>query len=172
MQEELLQLLAAEALAEVLVQCVKRKPSPNEKLIKNLCALTCADVVETPKATPANAVSVIIDDVETAASGKSIKHIRLPPMSPSEERARLEGAITKRGAELVLRSLSEKLGDLLLDRLPKLWDCLTEALGHSSAIIAEVSQPNGPLPVLTADSQALVTNLQVDPYADAFQWCG
>jgi TATA-binding protein-associated factor len=159
-------MLAAEALAEVLVQCVKRKPSPNEKLIKNLCALTCADVVETPKATPANAVSVIIDDVETAAAGKNIKHIRVPPMSASEERARLEGA------ELVLRSLSEKLGDLLLDRLPKLWDCLTEALGHSSAFIAEVSQPNGPLPVLTADSQALITNLQVDPCPDAFQWCG
>lgn len=168
----MLQWLAAEALAEVLVQCVKRKPSPNDKLIKNLCALTCADVVETPKATPANAVSVIIDDMETTAAGKSIKHIRLPPMSASEERARLEGAITKRGAELVLRSLSEKLGDLLLDRLPKLWDCLTEALGHSSAIIAEVSQPNGPLPVLTADSQALITNLQVDLYTDAFQWCG
>ena len=34
-QEEVLQKMAADALAEIIAQCVGRKPGPNDKLIKN-----------------------------------------------------------------------------------------------------------------------------------------
>jgi TATA-binding protein-associated factor len=155
-QEEALQQPAAEALAEVIVQCVGRKPSPNEKLIKNLCALTCADPVETPKATEANAATVNIEDIEATPVGKVGKNMKLQLLSASEERSRLEGAITRRGAEFSLKSLCEKFGDTLLEQLPKLWECLTEALGQPSAVAIP-----GSLPELTADPQALITNLQV-----------
>jgi TATA-binding protein-associated factor len=155
-QEEALQQPAAEALAEVIVQCVGRKPSPNEKLIKNLCALTCADPVETPKATEANAATVNIEDIEATPVGKVGKNMKLQLLSASEERSRLEGAITRRGAEFSLKSLCEKFGDTLLEQLLKLWECLTEALGQPSAVAIP-----GSLPELTADPQALITNLQV-----------
>jgi TATA-binding protein-associated factor len=156
LQEEALQQPAAEALAEVIVQCVGRKPSPNEKLIKNLCALTCADPVETPKATEANAATVNIEDIEATPVGKVGKNMKLQLLSASEERSRLEGAITRRGAEFSLKSLCEKFGDTLLEQLLKLWECLTEALGQPSAVAIP-----GSLPELTADPQALITNLQV-----------
>lgn len=171
LQEETLQQPAAEALAEVIVQCVGRKPSPNEKLIKNLCALTCADPVETPKATEANAATVNIEDIEATPVGKVGKNMKLQLLSASEERSRLEGAITRRGAEFSLKSLCEKFGDTLLEQLPKLWECLTEALGQPSSVAIP-----GSLPELTADPQALITNLQVQfllssPCADVnFLW--
>lgn len=158
MQEEALQQPAAEALAEVIVQCVGRKPSPNEKLIKNLCALTCADPVETPKATQTNAIAVIPEESE-APSEKGNKHGKLPPLSSNDERARAEGAITRRGAELALKSLCNKFGNSLLDQLPKLWDCLTESLGQPAPSTSDQSSVT--LPVLTAEPQALITNLQV-----------
>ena len=159
MQEEVLQQPAAEALAEVIVQCVGRKPSPNEKLIKNLCTLVCADPVETPKATQANAIAVIPEETEPPTSGKGNKHAKLPPLSASEERARAEGAITRRGAELALKSLCDKFGSSLLEQLPKLWDCLTESLGHPAPATTDQSAVS--LPVLNAEPPALITNLQV-----------
>lgn len=161
LQEEALQQPAAEALAEVIVQCVGRKPSPNEKLIKNLCALTCADPVETPKATLANAVSVNMEENEAAPVGKGSKNSKGPLLSASEERSRLEGAITRRGAELALKSLCVRFGSSLLDQLPKLWDCLTEGLGQPATSITNATHPSVLLPALTADPQALITNLQV-----------
>lgn len=159
MQEEALQQPAAEALAEVIVQCVGRKPSPNEKLIKNLCALTCSDPVETPKATQNNAVAVTAEEPETLPSGKGNKYGKLSPLSVNDERARAEGAITRRGAELALKSLCNKFGSALLDQLPKLWDCLTESLGQPVPSTNDLSSVA--LPVLTAEPQALITNLQV-----------
>jgi len=159
LQEEALQQPAAEALAEVIVQCVGRKPSPNEKLIKNLCALTCADPIETPKATQINAIAIAPEEPETPFSGKGNKHGKIPPLSANDERARAEGAITRRGAELALKSLCNKFGSSLLDQLPKLWDCLTESLGQP--VPSTSDQSSVTLPVLTAESQALITNLQV-----------
>lgn len=158
-QEEALQQPAAEALAEIIVQCVGRKPSPNEKLIKNLCALTCADPVETPKATQANASAVSIEEAEVPSSGKGNKHAKVAPLSAIEERARAEGAITRRGAESALKSLCNKFGSSLLNQLPKLWDCLTESFGQPA--LATSDQASIVLPVLTAEPQALITNLQV-----------
>lgn len=149
------------------MQCDGRKPRPNEKLIKNLCALTCADPVETPKATQTNAVAITAEESETPISGKGNKHGKLPPVSVTDERARAEGAVTRRGAELALKSLCDKFGSALLDQLPKLWDCLTESLGQSA--LSTSDQYSVALPILTAEPQALITNLQVGhPRSDLF----
>ncbi|XP_019258719.1 PREDICTED: uncharacterized protein LOC109236934 [Nicotiana attenuata] len=41
---------------------------------------------------------------------------------------RVEGFISRRGSELALKYLCEKLGGSLFEKLPKLWDCLVEVL--------------------------------------------
>ncbi|KAG6551134.1 hypothetical protein Mapa_007369 [Marchantia paleacea] len=163
-QEEVLQRPAAEALAEVISQCVGRKPSPNDKLIKNLSVLTCADPVETPVATAANAVPVS-EDADIGASGKTntgVK-VKLQGGSSSEERSRIEGAIARRGAELALKALCDKFKGSLFEQLSKLWDCLTESLGQGIAVsvASSFTWNEVVLPDLKADAQALVNNLQV-----------
>lgn len=161
LQEDALQQPAAEALAEVIVQCLGRKPSPNEKLIRNLCSLVCADPLETPNAKPANQSAVNAQEIDEPNAGKGMKNLKMSSLSGVDEHARFEGAITKRGAESALRCLSGKFKSALFDQLPKLWDCLTEALGEPSTAAVEASQLSASCSVWTSDSQALITNLQV-----------
>lgn len=162
LQEEVLQRPAADALAEVISQCVGRKPSPNDKLIKNLSVLTCADPLETPVATAANAVS---EDTDIGVSGKINTGVKVKPQggSSSEERSRIEGAIARRGAELALKSLCDKFRGSLFEQLSKLWDCLTESLGQGIpvSVASSFTWNEVVLPDLKADAQALVNNLQV-----------
>lgn len=48
-----LQRVAAAALAELMAGCSGRSPCPNEKLLKNICAMACGDAAETPSAAAA-----------------------------------------------------------------------------------------------------------------------
>jgi hypothetical protein len=48
-----LQAVAASALAELMASCTSRQPCPNDKLVKNLCAMACGDSCETPCAAAA-----------------------------------------------------------------------------------------------------------------------
>ncbi|KAH7295287.1 hypothetical protein KP509_27G041200 [Ceratopteris richardii] len=160
-QEELLQQLAAEALAETIAQCVGRKPSPNEKLTKNICILTLSDPGETPLATEANAKLINFDELITTKFSNSSQ--KSQGVSTAEERSRMEGAITRRGAEFVLRSLCDRFGTLLFEKLPRLWDCLTEALTLSSANGSEVKGSSCFTPAVEqhGEPQSLINNLQV-----------
>ncbi|KAK1287547.1 Chromatin structure-remodeling complex protein SYD [Acorus calamus] len=128
-QEEILQQKAAEALAELIFRCISRKPSPNDKLIKNLCSLTCMDPCETPQAALLNSVEMI-EDQDLLSFGKSTsgQKTKIHMLSPGEDRSKLEGFISRRGSELALKHLCEKFGGALFERLPKLWECLTEVL--------------------------------------------
>ncbi|XP_010547370.1 PREDICTED: TATA-binding protein-associated factor BTAF1 isoform X2 [Tarenaya hassleriana] len=128
-QEEILQQIAAEALAELISHCLDRKPSPNDKLIKNICSLTCADPCETPQASVIVSME-IIDDPDFLQLGSSTgKHkSKAHILAGGEDRSRVEGFITRRGSELALRQLCQKFRGCLFDKLPKLWDCLTELL--------------------------------------------
>ena len=153
--------MAADALAETMSQCVGRRPSPNEKLINRICFLTCADPVETPQATSANATSINLDDIEALKTSGSRQ--RVPIVSTAEERSRLEGAITKRGAELALKFLCAKFEGSLFEKLPKLWDCLTEALKLSTSSNGaqgiESSSFSGTI-IQHGEPQALINNMQ------------
>ena len=61
---------AAEALAELIADCIARKPSPNDKLIKNICSLTSMDPCETPQAAAMGSME-IIDDQDFLSFGSS-----------------------------------------------------------------------------------------------------
>ena len=49
-RDENLQLKAAASIAEMMNLCTSRKPSPNDKLLKNVTAMVCGDETETLKA--------------------------------------------------------------------------------------------------------------------------
>lgn len=158
-QEEILQHKAAEALAELICRCVARKPSPNDKLVKNICSLTCADPLETPQVGVISSME-IIDDQDFLSFGNNMgkQKSKVHTLAGGEDRSRVEGFISRRGAELALKHLCEKFGACLFDKLPKLWDCLTEVLMPGSPadeqLIAQSIES-------VKDPQVLVNNIQV-----------
>ncbi|MFS7923027.1 putative DNA helicase chromatin remodeling SNF2 family [Helianthus anomalus] len=158
-QEEVLQNMTAEALAELIYHCVNRKPGPNDKLIKNLCGLICMDPSETPQAGVLNSIEIIEEqDLLPFGSNSTNKTKPKVHMLGNEDRSKVEGFICRRGSEFALKHLCNKFGPSLFEKLPKLWDCLTEILkpmapgdeGHISQITDSVKDP-----------QVLINNIQV-----------
>lgn len=150
---------AAEALAELISHCIARKPGPNDKLIKNICSLTCMDPCETPQAALISSIEVIDDQDFLSFGSSTVKQkSRVHMLSGGEDRSRVEGFISRRGSELALRHLCEKFGASLFDKLPKLWDCLTEVLipGDSS----DEKKINLAIDSVK-DPQILINNIQV-----------
>ncbi|XP_010255080.1 PREDICTED: TATA-binding protein-associated factor BTAF1 isoform X2 [Nelumbo nucifera] len=163
-QEEILQEKAAEALAELIYHCITRKPGPNDKLIKNLCSLTCVDPCETPQAAIINSME-IIEDQDLLSFGRNISNqkTRVHLLAGVEDRSRIEGFISRRGSELALKHLCGKFGSSLFDKLPKLWDCLTEVLKPGS-VEGPTSTDDHRLKLAIAsvkDPQILINNIQV-----------
>uniref|UniRef100_A0A2P2MP00 TATA-binding protein-associated factor BTAF1 isoform X1 n=1 Tax=Rhizophora mucronata TaxID=61149 RepID=A0A2P2MP00_RHIMU len=158
-QEEILQQKAAEALAELIYCCIARKPSPNDKLIKNIFSLTCLDPCETPQAGAINSME-IIDDQDFlffgSSTGKQKSKVNI--LTGGEDRSRLEGFISRRGSELALKHLCERFGGSLFDKLPKMWDCLTEVLMPGGP---EDKQQHAQTIESVKDPQVLINNLQV-----------
>ncbi|KAJ4895796.1 TATA-binding protein-associated factor BTAF1 [Raphanus sativus] len=157
-QEQILQQKAAEALAELIAYCVDRKPSPNDKLIKNICSLTCMDPSETPQASIIRSID-IVDDLDFLSSRSNAgKQKAKVVLAGGEDRSNVEGFITRRGAELALKHLSMKFGGSLFDKLPKLWECLTEIL----VPVTPEDQQNFDLKIESvSDPQVLINNIQV-----------
>ena len=165
LQEEILQQKAAEALSELIFFCVGRKPSPNDKLVKNICNQTCMDFTETPQASIISSMEVIetqdlLNLGRTAVNRKSVKgHIP----SAGEEKSKIEGFICRRGSELALKYLCTQFGPSLFDGLPKLWDCLSEFLkpvpDNSSSAEEKLT---GAIDAFKGkDPQLLINNIQV-----------
>ncbi|XP_072972272.1 TATA-binding protein-associated factor BTAF1 isoform X2 [Typha angustifolia] len=166
-QEEMLQQKAAEALAELIFNCLGRKPGPNDKLIKNLCSLICADSSETPQAAVINSMEVI-EEQNLLSFGKlasSSNKTKLQVPSAGEDRSKVEGYISRRGSEMTLKHLCVKFGSALFSELPKLWDSLTEVL---KPVVAEGHVLTHGQQILQLsrlyedkDPQALINNIQV-----------
>lgn len=165
-QEEILQEQAAEALAELVCHCITRRPGPNDKLIKNLCILTCTDPCETPQAALISSIETVeYEDLLSfgrATSTRSQK-TKIQVLSASEDRSRVEGFISRRGSEHALRHLCYKFGGSLFDKLPKLWDCLTEVLVpvKSEGLLLPDEQKITQAIDSVKDTQALINNIQV-----------
>jgi hypothetical protein len=77
----------------------------------------------------------------------------------------MEGFISRRGSELAFKHLCEKFGPSLFEKLPKLWDCLTEFLKpvktedgipKDDASIAQLGRSYE-----DKDPQSLINNIQV-----------
>lgn len=166
LKEEKLQQKAAEALAELISHCIARKPSPNDKLIKNICSLTCMDPCETPQASVMSSMETIDDqDLLSYGTGTGKQKSRVQMLAGGEDRSKVEGFISRRGSELALRHLCEKFGASLFDKLPKLWDCLTEVLKPSSnESLTEDDNHFTKAFESVKDPQILINNIQVTIY--------
>lgn len=163
-QEEILQQKAAEALAELIDDCIPRKPSPNEKLVKNLCSLTCMDTSETPQAGIITSMEVIEEqDLLLCRSMSVNQRSRGRSVASAEDRSKVEGFISRRGAELALKHLCKKFGASLFDKIPKLWDCLSEVLKPID-LQGEVSAEEQKITAAiesVKDPQLLINNIQL-----------
>lgn len=163
-QEELLQKKAAEALAELISYCIARKPSPNDKLVKNICSLACMDPCETPQAAALSSVDFIEDqDLISFGTSTSKQKSKFHTLASGEDRSRVEGYISRRGSELALKHMCEKFGASLFEKIPKLWDCLTEVLKPGSPVgLASSDAKHIPLVIEPVkDPQTLINNIQV-----------
>lgn len=118
------------------------------------------DPCETPQASIINSMD-IIDDMDFLSSRSNAgKQKTKVVLAGGEDRSKVEGFITRRGSELALKHLSVKFGGSLFDKLPKLWECLTEVL------VPEISadQQNIDLKIESiSDPQVLINNIQVYP---------
>lgn len=150
---------AAEALAELISRCIARKPSPNDKLIKNICSLTCMDSSETPQAGVIGSMEIMDDQDFLSFGSNSVKQkSKVHMLAGGEDRSKVEGFISRRGSELALKHLCGKFGDSLFENLPKLWDCLTEVLMPGSpADEQQIAQTIASV----KDPQILINNIQV-----------
>jgi len=161
-----LQQKAAEALAELIFNCVGRRPSPNDKLIRNLCSLTCSDFSETPQATLVTSMDVI-EEQKLLSLGRVVgsQNAKTKVQSAEEDRSRIEGFISRRGSELALEHLCKKFGSSLFDRLAKLWDCLTEIFKPVNPQDQLLTDDQTILEIVDSlkdkDVQALINNIQV-----------
>nr|GEU67682.1 TATA-binding protein-associated factor BTAF1 isoform X1 [Tanacetum cinerariifolium] len=157
-QEEALQTMAAEALAELIYHCVLRKPSPNDKLVKNLCGLICLDPSETPQAGVLTSLEIIEEQDLLPFGSNSSKAKPKVHMLGGEDRSKVEGFICRRGSEFALKHLCNKFGSSLFEKLPKIWDCLTEVLkpippGDEGNVCQTIDA--------IKDPQVLINNIQV-----------
>ncbi|XP_057511229.1 LOW QUALITY PROTEIN: TATA-binding protein-associated factor BTAF1 [Actinidia eriantha] len=163
-QEEQLQKKAAEALVELISHCIARKPSPNDKLIKNLCCLTWMDPCETPQAAVLGSIEIIEDqDLLSYGANTSKQKSKVHMLPSGEDRSRVEGFISRRGSELALMHLCKKFGASLFDKIPKLWDCLTEVLKPGS-LDGLTPEDGKHIPLViepVKDPQILINNIQV-----------
>ncbi|KNA20109.1 hypothetical protein SOVF_055380 [Spinacia oleracea] len=163
-QEEILQQKAAEALAELIDDCIARKPSPNEKLVKNLCSLTCLDPSETPQVGIITSMEVIEEQELLLCRSMSVNQRSRGRSAPSgEDRSKVEGFISRRGAELALKHLCKKFGASLFDKIPKLWECLSEVLKPVD-LQGEVPAEEKKITVAiesVKDPQLLINNIQL-----------
>ncbi|RRT74285.1 hypothetical protein B296_00021134 [Ensete ventricosum] len=104
-----------------------------DDLSPSTSSLTCADTSETPQAATMNSLDVI-DDQNLFSFGKAanIEKSKLHMFSSGEDKSIVEGFLSRRGSEMALKHLCEKFGASLFEKLPKIWDCITEVLKPAS----------------------------------------
>ncbi|GJP49304.1 hypothetical protein CLOM_g8529 [Closterium sp. NIES-68] len=136
-REELLQQSVASGLAAVILRSLDRRPSPNDRLLKNLSTLACSDPSQCPPPCDANrevddpldaslAAPAVAGAGGAAAGGPAAKGAAGVTVKGEGSAGSLEAMIGRRGAELSFRALADSLGPDLFSKLPKLWDLLTE----------------------------------------------
>lgn len=127
------------------------------------------DPRETPQAGLLSSTE-IIEDQDLMGTSTS-KHKSKAHSASGEDRSKVEGFISRRGSELALKHLCDKFGSELFDKLPKLWDCLTEILKPSSleGLTAADDEHIAQAIDYIKDPQVLINNIQV--YAFKFYFC-
>ena len=144
-----IQKTAARSLARILNSCIIRESSPNEKVIKNLCAFVCSNPEITPvvnlshiqgQVHPRDGILTLYYNERSAdkatnakskkgrkpgGGAKKITNGAAPLQSTTDidnEEDVKKVEIQRRGANFAVMELAEYFGHSLPDSLPKLWE--------------------------------------------------
>ena len=144
-----IQKTAARSLARILNSCIIRESSPNEKVIKNLCAFVCSNPEITPvvnlshiqgQVDPREGILTLYYNERSAdkatnakskkgrkpgGGAKKITNGAAPLQSTTDidnEEDVKKVEIQRRGANFAVMELAEYFGHSLPDSLPKLWE--------------------------------------------------
>lgn len=121
------------------------------------------DPCETPQAAVINSLEMIDDhDLFSFGTNTGKQKSKVQILAGCDDRSKVEGFISRRGSEFALRHICEKFGALLFEKLPKLWDCLTDVLKPSSTESSTLEK-NQIAPTIQSfqDPQRLINNIQV-----------
>ena len=121
-ENEQLQKSSAGTLARLLELCQIRTPSPNVKILKNICIFLCADTELTPRVSPDDMDGILMlmqqqRLAEKTAGGKKAQ----VESDPAGVRA-IE--IQRRGAVHALKSVASYFGPDMTGKVPYLWDSI------------------------------------------------
>jgi TATA-binding protein-associated factor len=124
-----LQSRSAQAIANLIELCSAPDSSvrinPSDKLVNNLCAFLCQDVSKTP----IFATSKLIDAGILSLRYKPARGLagKVPKIEVDSEEV-VASKLVFRGAQLALTALAAKFESKLLERVPKLWGCMSDAI--------------------------------------------
>ncbi len=173
-------------MAELLLLCASRTPSPNDKLLRNLCAMAWSDPAEVPPVVPPATGTTATTSTSAAAAATAAVAASGGGSATEPDAAALEAAaaalsaldgsgvaaaaaaaaatpeaqaarVARLGGEAALVAACEVFGDQLWTRLPALWQILSAPLATADAVAAAVgAAPSDP--AVVAAGQSLVSH--------------
>jgi len=121
-----LQRRAANSVASMIKLCADRKPSPNDKLLKNISIMACGDIKETPRA------RIAIPEDEFAAPKKKVANGGVV-----DEEDFNEETVARIGAEACIRAVCAAFGADIFTKCPTLEKLIIEPIEHAPAESAD-----------------------------------
>merc|ERR1719427_2140684 len=170
------QKIAARSLARVLNSCISRETSPNEKVIKNLCAFVCSNPEVTPLVSlthlnglvdPSEGILTLFYNERNAEktsnkSRKTKKKANPIAGAPLQSTADIDNEedikkveIQRRGAIHALTELAKFFGPELPNRMPKLWELSIELIKNNFQQEADPQELVNSLAVISVLTPAL-----------------
>ena len=123
-RDEKLQVKAAESIADMMNLCTSRKPSPNDKLLKNVTSMVCGDETETLKAGSTEEE----EEPEDTAAKKKKKSVACIV----EEETISDATVARLGGEAVIRAVSKKFGADVFEKLGALETLMVKPISQPS----------------------------------------
>ena len=104
-------------------------PNPTDKIVKNLCTFICQDVDYAPVFSESKH---LLDGILMVAKSVLPTGKPTPKLKANSETDALTPVtgfkLIRRGAQLALRDIAEKMGGRLFDALPVLWECIVQPM--------------------------------------------
>ncbi|KAK1333626.1 hypothetical protein QTO34_006011 [Cnephaeus nilssonii] len=184
-ENTLVQNYAAQSIAKLLQQCTTRTPSPNSKIIKNLCSSLCVDPYLTPCVTCPVPTQSGQENSKVSSSEKDGMHHTVTKhrgiitlyrhqkaafaitsrRGPTPKAAQKPYLVQRRGAEFALTTIVKHFGGEMAVKLPHLWDAMVGPLRNT----IDINNFDGKSLLENGDgpAQELVNSLQVFETASA-----
>lgn len=117
----------ARALASLIKLCVDpdyaAPPAAANKILINLTSFLCQDAGFIPQVAASPTTGIV-----THRKKKPVKTPKSAAPTNGEEPAPNEDFVTRRGAQAALSAIIDAFGAEVFDKVPKLWDLMTQAL--------------------------------------------